>query len=61
MFCLQYLTKLKSGKLLQIKIFEMFVFKLMSGVILGQTCVELSDAALDDLFYFKKFVFQKPV
>ena len=31
-----------------------------TGLILGQNCVGLWNAALDDLFFFKKFFYQKP-
>ena len=30
-----------------------------SGVILGQNCVRLSDATLDDIFFFKNLFDQK--
>ena len=31
----------------------------ISGVILGQDCVQLSDAALDDLYFLKNLFYQK--
>ena len=31
----------------------------VSGVILGQSCVRLSDAAFDDLFFFENLFYQK--
>ena len=30
-----------------------------SGVILGQNCIQLSDTALNDLFFFKNLFYQK--
>ena len=32
-----------------------------AGVILGQFCIWISDAALDDLFFFQRFVLLKAV
>ena len=50
--------RLKDGRLIIRRVND---GRVSAGVILGQFCIWISDAALDDLFFFQRFVLLKAV
>ena len=50
--------RLKDGRLIIRRVND---GRVSAGVILGQFCILISDAALDDLFFFQRFVLLKAV
>ena len=48
--------RLKDGRLIIRRVND---GRVSAGVILGQFCIWISDAALDDLFFFSKICFIK--
>ena len=52
---------LKMNRNISIEIIYQVYEHVNSGVVLGQNCIQLSDTALNDLFFFQEFVLSKAV